>query len=132
MARQPQHAYARTSDDRRRRGRGYDYRVVLMGLESSVPIKPATWAMMLLGFTGLGLAFRQSRRRASMALNTQCHRFNRTRFFSRVASERWELNPSSGVVAKVAATRVSPVKRHRPALRVAIGLVLKKPSAGLG
>ena len=33
MARQPQHAHARTSDDRRRRGRGYDYRVLLTGLE---------------------------------------------------------------------------------------------------
>ena len=58
MARQPQHAHARTSDDRRRRGRGYDYRM-LTGLEWSVPIKPATWAMMLIGFAGLGFAFRR-------------------------------------------------------------------------
>jgi hypothetical protein len=54
MARQPQHAHARAPDNRRRRGRGYDYRVLLTGLESSVPFKPSTWAMMLLGFAGLG------------------------------------------------------------------------------
>jgi hypothetical protein len=29
--------------------------------------EPATWAMMLLGFAGLGFAFRQSRRKASFA-----------------------------------------------------------------
>jgi hypothetical protein len=67
MARQPQHAQARAPDDRRRRGRGYDYRVLLTGLESSVPIKHATRALMLLGFAGLGFAFRQSRRRVSLA-----------------------------------------------------------------
>ena len=33
---------------------------------SAVP-EPATWAMMLLGFVGLGLAFRQSRRKMSLA-----------------------------------------------------------------
>jgi hypothetical protein len=33
---------------------------------SAVP-EPSTWAMMLLGFAGLGFAFRQSRRKASMA-----------------------------------------------------------------
>jgi hypothetical protein len=33
---------------------------------SAVP-EPATWAMMLLGFAGLGFAFRQSRRKVSMA-----------------------------------------------------------------
>jgi hypothetical protein len=33
---------------------------------SAVP-EPSTWAMMLLGFVGLGFAFRQSRRRASFA-----------------------------------------------------------------
>jgi hypothetical protein len=33
---------------------------------AAVP-EPATWAMMLLGFAGLGFAFRQSRRKVSMA-----------------------------------------------------------------
>jgi hypothetical protein len=33
---------------------------------SSVP-EPSTWAMMLLGFAGLGFAFRQSRRKVSFA-----------------------------------------------------------------
>jgi hypothetical protein len=33
---------------------------------SAVP-EPSTWAMMLLGFAGLGFAFRQSRRKVSMA-----------------------------------------------------------------
>jgi hypothetical protein len=33
---------------------------------STVP-EPATWAMMLLGFVGLGFAFRQSRRKVSLA-----------------------------------------------------------------
>jgi hypothetical protein len=33
---------------------------------AAVP-EPSTWAMMLLGFVGLGFAFRQSRRRASFA-----------------------------------------------------------------
>jgi PEP-CTERM motif-containing protein len=33
---------------------------------SAVP-EPATWAMMLLGFAGLGFAFRQSRRKVSFA-----------------------------------------------------------------
>jgi PEP-CTERM motif len=33
---------------------------------SAVP-EPSTWAMMLIGFAGLGFAFRQSRRRVSMA-----------------------------------------------------------------
>jgi hypothetical protein len=33
---------------------------------SAVP-EPSTWAMMLLGFAGLGFAFKQSRRKASMA-----------------------------------------------------------------
>jgi hypothetical protein len=33
---------------------------------SAVP-EPSTWAMMLLGFAGLGFAFKQSRRRASLA-----------------------------------------------------------------
>jgi hypothetical protein len=33
---------------------------------SSVP-EPSTWAMMLIGFAGLGFAFKQSRRRVSFA-----------------------------------------------------------------
>jgi hypothetical protein len=33
---------------------------------SGVP-EPSTWAMMLLGFAGLGFAFRQSRRKVAMA-----------------------------------------------------------------
>ena len=33
---------------------------------SSVP-EPSTWAMMLLGFAGLGFAFKQSRRKVAMA-----------------------------------------------------------------
>jgi hypothetical protein len=33
---------------------------------AAVP-EPSTWAMMLIGFAGLGFAFRQSRRRVSMA-----------------------------------------------------------------
>ena len=33
---------------------------------TAVP-EPSTWAMMLLGFTGLGFAFRQSRRKVSFA-----------------------------------------------------------------
>ena len=33
---------------------------------STVP-EPSTWAMMLLGFAGLGFAFRQSRRKVSLA-----------------------------------------------------------------
>ena len=35
-------------------------------LTPSVP-EPATWGMMLLGFAGLGFAFRQSRRKVSFA-----------------------------------------------------------------
>jgi hypothetical protein len=35
-------------------------------LNSAVP-EPSTWAMMLLGFAGLGFAFRQSRRKAAFA-----------------------------------------------------------------
>ena len=38
----------------------------LLSVASSVP-EPSTWAMMLLGFAGLGFAFRQSRRRVSFA-----------------------------------------------------------------
>jgi uncharacterized protein (TIGR03118 family) len=38
----------------------------LFGAISAVP-EPATWAMMLIGFAGLGFAFRQSRRKVSFA-----------------------------------------------------------------
>jgi hypothetical protein len=38
----------------------------LVTVGSSVP-EPSTWVMMLLGFAGLGFAFRQSRRRVSFA-----------------------------------------------------------------
>jgi len=34
--------------------------------EAAVP-EPSTWAMMIIGFVGLGFAFRQSRRRVSLA-----------------------------------------------------------------
>jgi hypothetical protein len=37
-----------------------------VSLTTGVP-EPSTWAMMLLGFAGLGFAFRQSRRRVSFA-----------------------------------------------------------------
>jgi uncharacterized protein YfaP (DUF2135 family) len=36
----------------------------ISGLASAIP-EPSTWAMMLLGFAGLGFAFRQSRRKVS-------------------------------------------------------------------
>jgi hypothetical protein len=36
------------------------------GAISGVP-EPSTWAMVLIGFCGLGFAFRQSRRKASFA-----------------------------------------------------------------
>jgi PEP-CTERM motif len=36
------------------------------GVSSSVP-EPSTWVMMLMGFAGLGFAFRQSRRKVSFA-----------------------------------------------------------------
>jgi hypothetical protein len=39
---------------------------ISLPLSSAVP-EPATWGMMLLGFAGLGFAFRQSRRKASFA-----------------------------------------------------------------
>ena len=39
----------------------YDYTPAVSG----VP-EPATWAMMLIGFAGLGFAFRQSHRRVSL------------------------------------------------------------------
>jgi hypothetical protein len=38
----------------------------IRGFLSAVP-EPATWAMMLIGFLGLGFAFRGSRRRVSFA-----------------------------------------------------------------
>jgi hypothetical protein len=36
------------------------------GVVAGVP-EPATWGMMLLGFAGLGFAFRQTRRKVSFA-----------------------------------------------------------------
>jgi hypothetical protein len=39
---------------------------ISLPLSSAVP-EPATWGMMLLGFAGLGFAFRQSRRKVSFA-----------------------------------------------------------------
>jgi hypothetical protein len=45
---------------------GGEIRGFLSAVPSAVP-EPATWAMMLLGFVGLGFAFRQSRCRVSMA-----------------------------------------------------------------
>jgi PEP-CTERM motif len=38
----------------------------IRGFLAAVP-EPATWAMMLIGFLGLGFAFRQSRRREAIA-----------------------------------------------------------------
>jgi hypothetical protein len=38
----------------------------IRGFLAAVP-EPATWAMMLLGFAGLGFAFRRSRRKAAFA-----------------------------------------------------------------
>jgi CHRD domain/PEP-CTERM motif len=38
----------------------------IRGFLSAVP-DPSTWAMMLIGFAGLGFAFRQSRRKVSFA-----------------------------------------------------------------
>jgi hypothetical protein len=38
-----------------------------IGTPASAVPEPSTWAMMLLGFAGLGFAFRQSRRKASFA-----------------------------------------------------------------
>jgi hypothetical protein len=40
--------------------------IAVFSLSTAVP-EPSTWAMMLLGFLGLGLAFRQSRRKVSFA-----------------------------------------------------------------
>jgi PEP-CTERM motif len=39
---------------------------VTVATVAAIP-EPATWAMMLLGFAGLGFAFRQSRRKVSFA-----------------------------------------------------------------
>jgi hypothetical protein len=43
-----------------------DVSFVFTNVASGVP-EPSTWAMMLLGFVGLGFAFRQSRRKVSFA-----------------------------------------------------------------
>jgi hypothetical protein len=47
-------------------GFGFTYGVAATGFASAVP-EPSTWAMMLLGFAGLGFAFRQSRHKVSFA-----------------------------------------------------------------
>jgi hypothetical protein len=43
--------------------------IFLTGRKISIPAvpEPSTWAMMLIGFFGLGFAFRQSRRNVSFA-----------------------------------------------------------------
>jgi hypothetical protein len=50
---------------------GTDFHSVSNSFVTQVPVtsvpEPSTWAMMLLGFAGLGFAFRQSRRRVSFA-----------------------------------------------------------------
>jgi hypothetical protein len=46
---------------------GFDYSVVDGFVPTSGVPEPSTWAMMLLGFAGLGFAFMQSRRRVSLA-----------------------------------------------------------------
>jgi hypothetical protein len=45
---------------------GGEIRGFLAAVPGAVP-EPATWAMMLIGFLGLGFAFRRSRRREAMA-----------------------------------------------------------------
>jgi hypothetical protein len=45
---------------------GGEIRTQLLPLGTAVP-EPSTWAMMLIGFAGLGFAFRQSRRKVSFA-----------------------------------------------------------------
>jgi hypothetical protein len=47
-------------------GYGFDYSLAAAGFAGGVP-EPSTWAMMLLGFAGLGFAFRQSRRKVPFA-----------------------------------------------------------------
>jgi PEP-CTERM motif len=39
----------------------------IFGMKFAAIPEPSTWAMMLLGFAGLGFAFRQSRRKVSFA-----------------------------------------------------------------
>jgi DNA invertase Pin-like site-specific DNA recombinase len=50
---------ARTGEGRKR--------AMARGVKFGRPPEPSTWAMMLIGFTGLGFAFRKSRRKVSMA-----------------------------------------------------------------
>jgi hypothetical protein len=47
-------------------GFGFTYGFTAIGFSSAVS-EPSTWAMMLLGFAGLGFAFRRSRRMVSLA-----------------------------------------------------------------
>jgi hypothetical protein len=46
---------------------GFVLNFTLFGSPVAAVPEPSTWAMMLIGFAGLGFAFRQSRRRASLA-----------------------------------------------------------------
>jgi hypothetical protein len=46
--------------------RGYSFEFTVAAAASAVP-EPSTWAIMLIGFAGLGFAFRQSRRKVSFA-----------------------------------------------------------------
>jgi len=44
-----------------------DVQTTVLGSSPGAVPEPSTWAMMLLGFAGLGFAFRQSRRKAAFA-----------------------------------------------------------------
>jgi PEP-CTERM motif len=46
---------------------GINFYSVASAVPTSAVPEPSTWAMMLLGFAGLGFAFRQSRRKVSFA-----------------------------------------------------------------
>ena len=48
-------------------GFGFTYALATTGAVSGVP-EPSTWAMMLIGFAGIGFVFRQSRRKVSLSL----------------------------------------------------------------
>jgi hypothetical protein len=50
-------------------GFGYTYAFTASGFASAIP-EPSTWAMMLLGFAGLGFVCRQSRRRVPAQVGT--------------------------------------------------------------
>ena len=46
-------------------GKSFNFRVNVNAINSAVP-EPGTWAMMLLGFGGMGVAMRRTRRRTSL------------------------------------------------------------------